>query len=210
MTQPQPTMVSPEDIADWYAGKSFTADWTSKRFKVWIPLLSDWRGRALNVLEIGSWEGRSALFFLNFLPHCTMTCIDTFQGGEEHTASRKTAADIAQVEHRFDANLAAFSGRVEKIKARSSDALPQLALDGRQFDLAYIDGSHRAADVLSDGLLSWPMMRTGGIVIFDDYLWDMFPDPRERPRPGIDRVLAAIAGQYRTRLDAYQIIIEKI
>ena len=38
----------------------------------------------VRVIEIGSWEGRSALFFLNFFPRSRITCIDTFAGSSEH------------------------------------------------------------------------------------------------------------------------------
>jgi hypothetical protein len=33
------------------------------------------------------------------------------------------------------------------------------------------DGSHRARDVLEDAVLSWPLLKVGGIMLFDDYLW---------------------------------------
>jgi predicted O-methyltransferase YrrM len=38
-----------------------------------------------------------------------------------------------------------------------------------KIDLLYIDGSHRAPDVLTDFVLAWPNIPSGGIVIFDDY-----------------------------------------
>ena len=48
--------------------------------------------------------------------------------------------------------------------------LRKLPLDS--FDVVYVDGSHTADDVLADAILSWGLLKTGGIVIFDDYLWD--------------------------------------
>ena len=53
------------------------------------------------------------------------------------------------------------------------------------------------------------MMDAGGIVIFDDYEWDLMGEERERPRLGIDAFLAAVAGQYQELYRAYQIIIAK-
>ena len=74
------------------------------------------------VLEIGSWEGRSALFFLNYLPRCRLTCIDPF----DRRSGAQAAADptISRLlrpgsERRFDANIADFADRIEKIKAPS-------------------------------------------------------------------------------------------
>src|SRR5262245_23785389 len=74
---------------------------------------------------------------------------------------------------------------------------------------ASIDGSHRAADVYVDAMLTWPLMARGGLVIFDDYLWDNLEGPSEIPKPGIDAFLATIDGQYRTVWNDYQIAIVK-
>ena len=68
--------------------------------------------------------------------------------------------------------------------------LPQLAIDYDQFDIVYVDGSHRAADVYSDAALSWPMVAKDGIVIFDDYEFDQMEGELERPKLGVDVFLA--------------------
>ena len=67
-----------------------------------------------------------------------------------------------------------------------------------------------AADVYSDALLTWPMIEPGGIVIFDDYEWDLMNNGRERPSLGIDTLLAAVKGQYRELRRAYQLVIAKV
>ena len=153
------------------------------------------------MLEIGSWEGRSTLFFMNFLPRARLTCIDTFAGGKEHreAAARnpEDARFLRTVEKRFDRNTKAFRKRIEKIKAQSTDALAELGIAKRRFDIAYIDGGHRAVEVYADGALTWPLMARGGLVIFDDYKWDEMPDPLDNPKPGIDAFLKSIEGQYR-------------
>ena len=77
------------------------------------------------------------------------------------------------------------------------------------FDVAYIDGGHRASEVYSDGILTWPLMARGGLVIFDDYQWDEMPGKMNNPGPGVDAFLKAIEGQYRLVLDSYQIGIVK-
>jgi predicted O-methyltransferase YrrM len=202
-------LLTEAEAAAWYRGKSFSFDWTSWHFPNWIKLLAPQRARALRVLEIGSWEGRSALFFLNYFPRSRLTCIDSFEGGKEHQVGVDPQSFLRQVEQRFDANTKAFARRIEKLKARSADALAQLGIANRRFDLAYIDGSHVAADVYSDAVLTWPLMARGGLVIFDDYLWKEMPDPLDRPKPGIDAFLKAIDGQYRIVLDDYQIGIVK-
>jgi hypothetical protein len=201
---------SEAEIAAWYAGKSFSSDWTSWHFHNWTRILKPFQATATHVVEIGSWEGRSALFFMNYLPRSRLVCIDTFAGGEEHQSNPVAFADeLPEVEKRFDANLAAFATRIEKIKAPSCVALPQLGIAGRRFDIAYIDGSHLAADVYSDATLMWPMMLPGGIVIFDDYEWEDNIGTLSHPKVGIDCFLDAFSGQYRIVHKSYQIMIEK-
>jgi predicted O-methyltransferase YrrM len=58
------------------------------------------------------------------------------------------------------------------------------------FDLIYIDGSHQAPDVLTDAVMSFQLLKVGGVMIFDDYLWSMdkpgFQDVLKMPKPAID------------------------
>jgi len=37
--------------------------------------------------------------------------------------------------------------------------------------LIYIDASHYAPDVLSDAVIAFKLLKPGGMLIFDDYLW---------------------------------------
>jgi predicted O-methyltransferase YrrM len=206
--------VSIEQAARWYDGKSFMTDWTSWHFPNWMKLLAPFRDRPARMLEIGSWEGRSALFFLNYLPQVRLTCVDTFAGGQEHqeAAARnpEEAETLRTIEARFDGNTSAFSERIEKIKATSVDALVQLGLADRRFDIAYIDGGHRAREVYADSALAWPLMAKDALVILDDYQWQEMPDPMDNPKPGIDAFLKSIEGQYRMVHNDYQIAIARL
>jgi predicted O-methyltransferase YrrM len=198
-------------IAAWYAGKDFSCDWTSGNIPVWANILRDFRDRSSRVLEIGSWEGRSALFFLNYLPRAHVVCVDPFEGNVEHQKDAYFSALVPATEARFDRNVAEpFGERVEKIKGASGQVVPQLAIDGRTFDIVYIDGSHYAADVYADAALVWPIVRPGGIVIFDDYQWDLMDTDRERPKLGVDTFLAGINGQYRMVHNEYQVAIARL
>ena len=40
------------------------------------------------------------------------------------------------------------------------------------FDIIYVDGSHTADDVMADAVLSWGLLKEGGIIVFDDYRWN--------------------------------------
>jgi hypothetical protein len=202
---------SEAQAAGWFTGKTFGHDWTSRHFPTWAGLLARYRDLPARVIEVGSWEGRSALFFMNYLPRSKLVCIDTFEGSEEHRAHPEAFAnDLPEIERRFDANLAPFAGRIEKRKANSAVALAEFGIDGRRFDIAYIDGSHASADVYGDGVLTWSMLVPGGIMIFDDYEWEYMPEPRSNPKLGIDSFLRAFEGQYRIIHKGYQVAVEKL
>jgi predicted O-methyltransferase YrrM len=191
----------------WFKDATFTTDWTTHHFATWETVLRDRRDRATDVLEIGAWEGRSTIFWLNYFPTCRVTCIDTFAGSAEHHLAYPE--QTSTIEQRFDANVAAFGARVDKVKARSSDALPSLGVAGRRFDFIYLDGSHRALDVYADACLAWPLIRSRGALLFDDYTWTDLPDEMDRPKLGIDAFLKAAAGSFREVDRGLQILIEK-
>jgi predicted O-methyltransferase YrrM len=205
-----PSLVTDQQLTAWNEGKTYRCDWTTNRTPVLSNVLAHLRESPARVLEIGAWEGRSSVFFLSYLPRSRIVCIDTFGGNVEHSRDDYFASLVPDIEARFDANLAGFGERVEKFKGPSCAVLPELALAGRRFDIAYIDGSHYARDVFSDAALTWPIMARDGLVIFDDYEWELMDDECERPKLGVDAFLAAFEGQYRLVHRAYQLVVAKL
>lgn len=180
----------------------FTTDWFSQRIPSWKHVLGKFRDKPISVLEIGSFEGRSATFLLEYLPQCRITCIDPFFAQRQFTSG---------YEARFDANIAPFGDRVRKIKSRSVPALDALANAGERFDVIYVDGSHERQDVLCDSIMVWPLLNTGGILIWDDWKWkrDELP-PEQRPEQAIDLFCYAFAGCFKLLHREYQVIVEKL
>jgi predicted O-methyltransferase YrrM len=209
LVQEDTAFLSKAEISRWEEGKTFSTDWAGHHFFLWSELLQEQRHRPVRILEIGSWEGRSALYFLNYLPKSRIACIDPFSGSVEHHNDPYFAELARKSESQFDANLKGFGDRVEKIKGTSTDMLPELGISGRRFDIAYIDGSHMAADVYRDAALTWTMIEPGGIVIFDDYGWDLMEAERERPKLGVDAFLKTIEGEYRELHRSWQIAIQR-
>lgn len=84
------------------------------------------------------------------------------------------------------------------------------------FDLIYIDGSHRAADVLIDAVMSFQLLRIGGMMIFDDYIWTMEPQGQEdllnMPKPAIDAFTSIFARKIRLHpfMPLYQVFLTKL
>ena len=189
----------------WFKGKQFTSDWATDRFAVWTSVLGDLADQHVDILEIGSWEGRSAIFFLEYLPHSRITCIDTFEGSPLLRSIPKWNAAIPYAQHRFDLNLLPYGDRVEKICSHSIPALFALFRAARCFDLIYIDGSHERDDVLMDSILSWRLLNENGILIWDDYT---FQSARP-PKPAIDIFLAMNADDLTEIHRGKQLIVRK-
>ena len=63
----------------------FTNDWFSNNVPVWISILKKKdKNEKLKILEIGSYEGMSAIFFLKFFNNAEIDCVETFKGSDEH------------------------------------------------------------------------------------------------------------------------------
>eukprot|EP00903_Cladosiphon_okamuranus_P016548 g15266.t1 len=129
--------------------------------------------RPVNVLEIGSFEGGSALWIAEHLllhPDSMLICIDLWTGGADLEV--RTDIDSAGSEDRFRSNMARApnSERVTAIKGDSLLSLSSLIAAGgtSTFDAIYVDGAHTMHHVLADALLSFRMLKVGGFLIFDD------------------------------------------
>ena len=156
----------------------FNETWFDQNIPVWEMLLP--RFAPKRILEIGSYEGRSACYMIEkFGPSqpLELHCVDTWEGGVEHDR-----ASMSSVEARFDKNVQTALRKagnpqvvVKKHKKPSYMALAELITVERKatFDMLYVDGSHQAPHVLTDAVMGFHLVRNGGLMIFDDYLWSM-------------------------------------
>jgi glycosyltransferase involved in cell wall biosynthesis/predicted O-methyltransferase YrrM len=196
----------------------FTSDWFSGSIPVWEPLLAGLK--PARILEIGSFEGRSTCYLIETCSrtkHIQIYCVDTWEGGIEHDKNA-----MPEVERRFDHNVAIAKRRashgavVNKLKKKSVTALAEiLSSNEPPFDLIYIDGSHEASDVLTDSIIGFQLLRVGGVMIFDDYLWCQPPaseqDTLNLPKAAIDSFINLFQRKLRviSGLPIYQLYVEK-
>jgi len=195
---------------------SFTQRWFERNIPRWTEILTPLKPKPLRILEIGAFEGASTTWFLEELiqhPDAKMVVIDTFEGSEEHHDSEGMKKTLNELEQRFWANvhLTNKSNNLSVRKGCSFDELIKLNYEQpSSFDIIYIDGSHKAKDVIADAVLSWPLLANNGILIFDDYQWDNYPDDFNNPRIAIDTFCSCYQPFLTTIHHGYQVILKKI
>lgn len=190
---------------------NFTQDWFSHNiptFEHCMTLIPDNK----EFLEVGSFEGKSTCWLLQngLAEDGRITCIDTFEGGEEH---EKHGVDFVPVRRRFEDNTqeAKKQGQlVRAIQDTSYRGLAVLAASYRQFDFIYIDGSHSAPDVLTDACMAFGMLKQGGIMLFDDYLWIDMPHILHRPKVSIDTFVNIFSERCNIAVIGHQIAIKRL
>jgi predicted O-methyltransferase YrrM len=205
VTLASPGPVLPDDQV--YRGKyGFTQNWFTTKIPVWEKSLAPFKGKpGVKYLEVGLYEGRSALWMLeNVLtdPTSHLTGIDIFDG---------------ELKDRFFDNLrrCGAEGRATVLIGFSQVEMRRLPLES--FDIIYIDGSHATADVLEDAVLSYRLLRPGGVLIFDDYVWSgaLYTGPLTRdetsdfPKAAIDRFVQCFEGRMSVLHNGSQLIVKK-
>jgi predicted O-methyltransferase YrrM len=175
----------------------FTADWCSQHFAKWAEVLAPFKGKAVVALELGSYEGRSALWFLQNIvtdPASRLICVDSWR--------------TPSIQRRFMLNL--IDGDVyDRCEIRKGDTHSILRGLRQTFDFIFIDADHKAPAVITDAVLAWRILRPGGVLIFDDYEWQ--PQNNDiPPKVGVDAFLATHAGQYEVLHTGWQVILRKL
>ena len=177
-------------------------------FKKW---LAPFIGMPVHGLEIGSYEGASALWMMeNILTHpqSQLTCVDTWLGEDNQQIHN---VNLEQAEKNFLANTAAyrecFPKRIVVVKGDSARMVRQL---GTQYSFAYIDGSHQAPDVLVDAISAYLVLKRDGVMIFDDYLWHPDLGMLHEPKIAIDAFMFMFKERIKVLDIGYQVAIVKL
>jgi predicted O-methyltransferase YrrM len=149
-------------------------------------------------LEIGSYEGRSTLWLLeNVLTHptSTITCVDSFTQSNTYNT--------------FINNTKNYKSKIALHRDYSFNVLIKLNKRSDLFDAVYIDGDHSAKGVLEDAVLSFPLLKKGGLLIFDDYQWAMQLPPQQRPEIAINAFIESYANRVKIVYVGYQVVLQK-
>ena len=172
--------------------------------------LDSYKGKPdVHFLEIGAFEGFGTNHFVTeFLtgPGSKITVIDPWIKYSESTETKMVGWDGIINESTYDRFLHNTAENAEKIivkRGLSSAILPTLQ---DEYDFIYVDGDHSESAVWKDATLSFPRLKTGGILIFDDYLWET---GERSPKNAIDRFLAEYAQFIEVLAIDRQVVVRK-
>ena len=123
-----------------------------------------YKGLPCRVLEIGTWEGASALTWLE--AGADLLCVDAW---EDYPTS---PGDAEKAYIKFKENCP----NVMHIRGKSADVLPKIRKS--EFDIVFIDGDHTYDIVKQDIALAMPLLRLGGIICGDDLNIQAYDSPK--------------------------------
>ncbi len=142
-----------------------------------------------DVVEIGSWQGRSTSFLARAVRESgngRLFAIDHFKGNvgkeDRYIVGRQ---DLSDLKTGFQSNLErlGLADEVELLDMPNTEAAQELG--DAEIRFLFIDGDHTREGVETDISLFFPKLRDGAVVVFDDFSPE-FPGLLE----AVDRLLA--------------------
>ena len=165
------------DLSAWYGDKDFTTNWLTRDLDSWLAALAPFKDRPARVLDVGSYEGRSAVTFLELLPKAHVVSVDQFVFAEMDKG--------AAIEARFHKNTEGYGERIRQIKGPAAATLDDLRKQKQTFDVIYADAGKARDWVFALSALAWPLLKAGGIIIWDDLRWGRDRPSAEKPGDAI-------------------------
>tara|TARA_B100000787_G_scaffold136323_1_gene105124 strand:+ start:471 stop:1247 length:777 start_codon:yes stop_codon:yes gene_type:complete len=152
-------------------------DWFSSNFNIWKKFLKHLE--KIKYLEIGTFEGRSAVFVGELKNTKEITCVDNFKGNDEPGfKSDHINFNFDQVYENCLKNLKKTNVFFNLIKDKSDNFF----LDNNEkFNVIYIDGSHYYEDLKNDFINSKNCLEKKGILICDDFLSFAYKKKEDNP-----------------------------
>lgn len=119
------------------------------------------------IVEVGVFEGSTTFWMSDQLsPYNKNLKIYAI---DPHVGSSDMSEDFNIVKQNFLDNLAINqNNNVTYIQKYSTNGLIDLINNKVEAEFIYIDGDHKASEVLTDLVLAWKILRVGGVILCDD------------------------------------------
>ena len=171
--------------------------------------LTEYAGKDnLKFLQLGVFTGDTSVWLAeNILTGtgCWLIDVDTWEGSDEEAHD---AMDFNDVYATYLSKIEQYKDRIATFKSTTTWFLQSVRKDP-DYDFIYIDADHTTVGVILDAELSWPQLKSGGIMAFDDYEWGSNLPLHLRAKPGINLFLLRHEGQYDTLVKNNQYWIRK-
>lgn len=146
----------------------------------WFSSLNvdDYKDRPIKYLEIGTLYGANLLAVANTYglhAKSRLYCIDPWEDYDSYSEYKSQQNNIYQT---FCDNIVNSENMKKFVVQRgySNNIVPKMEDDF--FDIIYVDGNHNVEYVLEDAVMSIRKLKSGGILIFDDYC-DGWPETKQ-------------------------------
>jgi predicted O-methyltransferase YrrM len=183
-----------------------TQYWFVNNIPIWLYIFKkfNYSQKKLNILEIGSYEGLSSIFFLKTLTKSRITCVDIWSAPRDEQYYKKYNK-FNIIEKNFDYNTKIFGKRLKKIKNYSKDFFKK---NKKKYDIIYIDGGHTNDIIYSDLVNAFDTLEENGIIIADDLFWNQLPTGKN-PINAIYKFININKNKIKIILIYSQLIIQK-
>lgn len=193
---------------------NYNQDWFSRCIPQWRKDLKRFKDkREVQALEIGTYEGRSAVWLceniLNNVGSLYGCCLLTVDVKETKNAKD----NIDELNRRAGFNIChrrIVSRSVEELTPQDLNAY--VSYDRKwegYFDFTYIDGDHSPKAIIRDALYAFNHCKVGGLITFDDYKLGPNLPAHKRPKLAIDFFLACFKDQLQIIHKGYQVTVLK-
>jgi predicted O-methyltransferase YrrM len=145
----------------------------------------------LKYLQLGAFTGDASVWLLDNIltgQGSRLTDVDTWEGSDEIDHESMDFEDVYNSylykTSEYENDGKCYHYRTSTMKFLLSE-LSEKEYFHNKYDFIYIDADHTTAGVLLDAELSWLLLKSGGIMAFDDLTWGADLPPSQSPKAGI-------------------------
>lgn len=167
----------------------------------------------LRFLQLGVYTGDASVWlFENVLTgkNSRLTDVDTWEGSDEEAHESIDFDEVWKV-YLDKTKSKSFMYRQTTTAFLSHQVgCCDVSTESPRYDFIYVDADHTAVGVLMDAELSWLLLKSGGLLAFDDYQWGEHLPASKSPKLGIDLFLERHEGEYEILEQGLQVWLRKL
>ena len=163
----------------------------------------------LKFLQLGVYTGDASVWMLeNVLidEGSILIDVDTWEGSDEEVHKSIAFSEVYEL---YKKRMEPYPN-VRSARNNTYNFLLSNKERSNLFDFIYIDADHTTVGALMDGELSWPLLKSGGLLAFDDYQWGQHLPVFKTPKLGIDLFLERHLGEYEILEQGLQVWLRKL